>query len=141
MRNPSAESAGHIVCHVIAGQQDDVRLERIDALDASLDIIAADGPAAMEIAGLHNPQLCKFARQIPQMEIFVDDFQPFGIFARGAYRPFCTESERPERCAFVVPPPFCLGYSNDSANSLFISSQFNLTSLYYHLSTKYSISC
>ena len=110
MRDFPAESAVHIVRHIIAGEYNNVRLQRIDSLDTMLEIITADGPAEMKIAGLHNPHLLERLRQIAQLEVFIYDFQPLGIYAFRTYRPFGAKAERAERQTPVIPRPFFLGY-------------------------------
>lgn len=43
-----------IISDVVAGQQHDIDVERIDSFDAATQILAADGPAVMEVADMRD---------------------------------------------------------------------------------------
>ena len=108
-----------VVCYIVAGQQDDVRLKRIDSFDAVSQVFFADGPAAVEITCVNNSHLLERPGKVAKAESLVYDFEPFLIFTFGAYRPFGTESECAECKAFEITSAICLIYSNDNCNSLF----------------------
>lgn len=54
-----SEFAVNIMGHIVAGEDDDVNVEQVDAVDAIPEVFYADGSAAMQVADMYHSPAAK----------------------------------------------------------------------------------
>ena len=97
------EFSGDVMRYIIAGHHDDIRFERVDPVDAPLEIAGADGPAAVDVADLDDAFAGKFLGKSAHRHIDVNDLDPFPAGPFFADRRRGTETHLAERDTFQVP--------------------------------------